>query len=336
MVNQRFPLFLFIFCLPFFLTAEVAIAQQQYIPRNYYKAKFEPRKKVLSGAGQSKPAFKEYVSAMDSSTRPAIYMLYVSLKNTNLKEWCKKQKAILDEYPWMLMPQIGLSMTSDGKPEEHYEDKVAQGVYDENIKQFCLAIKEWGIPCFIRVGYEFNGRWNGYNPATYKESFIKIAEAFKTYKVPNAALLWCFAADGNADFTSYYPGDQYVDWWSIDLFSETNLREPKTIAFLDSSLVHKKPVMIGESTPRKVSVQGGEVSWNRWFKPYFNLIHTYPNIKGFCYINWDWSKTSWPDWGDGRIEGNPVIKKKFIEELKSDLYLNGFKESKQKKYFKIR
>ncbi len=335
MVNLRFPFFLFSFCLPFFLAAEVTLAQQNYTPRHYYKAKFEPRKKVLSGAGQSKPAFKEYVSAMDNSTRPAIYMLYVSLKNANFNEWYKKQKAILDEYPWMLMPQIGLSMTRDGKPEEHYEDKVAQGLYNENIKQFCLAIKEWGIPCYIRIGYEFNGRWNGYNPATYKEAFIKIAKAFKTYKVENAALLWCFATDGNADFTSYYPGDEYVDWWSIDLFSETHFTDPKTLAFLDSAMAHKKPVMIGESTSRKVNVQDGEKSWDRWFKPYFNLIQTNANIKGFCYINWDWSTTSWSDWGDGRIEINPIIKSNFQKEMTSDLYLHGLKKNMLKRHMKF-
>ena len=322
------------FCFTFFLMQKVVLAQQKFTPRNYYGAKFEPRKKVLSGAGQSSPAFKEYVLAMDKSTRPVMYMNYVGLKNTNFNGWYKKEKAILDGYPWMIMPQIGLSMTTNGKPEQHYEDKVAQGFYDNNIKQFCLAIKEWGIPCYIRIGYEFNGRWNGYNPITYKEAFIRIAKAFKTYKVENAALLWCFAAEGSAEFMSYCSGDEYVDWWSIDLFSQGNMQDTRTIVFLDSSLVHKKPVLIGESTPKKVSFQGGEDSWNRWFKPYFNLTHNYPNIKDFSYINWDWNKTSWSDWGDGRVDANPIIHHRFVEELKSGLYLHGFKNNKLKKYLR--
>ena len=146
--------------------------------------------------------------------------------------------------------------------------------------------------------------------------------------------MWCFAAEGSAEFMSYCSGDEYVDWWSIDLFSQGNMQDTRTIVFLDSSLVHKKPVLIGESTPKKVSFQGGEDSWNRWFKPYFNLTHNYPNIKDFSYINWDWNKTSWSDWGDGRVDANPIIHHRFVEELKSGLYLHGFKNNKLKKYLR--
>ncbi|MBC7903766.1 MAG: hypothetical protein H7Y27_10095, partial [Gemmatimonadaceae bacterium] len=201
--------------------------------------------------------------------------------------------------------------------------------------ELCLAIKEWGIPCYIRVGYEFNGRWNGYDPAAYRQAFIRISTAFRENKVDNAALLWCFATDGGADFISFYPGDEYVDWWSIDLFSENHFADPKTTAFLDSALIHRKPVMIGESTPRKVSVQGGEQSWNRWFQPFFKLIKQHPHVKGFCYINWDWTTTRWSDWGDGRIEANSFIKEKFLDEMRSDLYLHGMKKKKLKKILKF-
>ncbi|MBC8032936.1 MAG: glycoside hydrolase family 88 protein [Chitinophagaceae bacterium] len=299
------------------------LSQVKYQPRVYYGARFEPVGKVLSGAGQSPDAFKNYVDALDASTRPAMVMLYASLKKTNFATWSKKQQQHLKQYPWLVMPQIGLSMTIDGKPEEHYEDKVAKGDFDSSLNELCSVIKEWNIPCFIRVGYEFNGKWNGYNPSSYIEAFRRISSTFKKNNVRNAALLWCFAADGSADFSSYYPGNEFVDWWSIDLFSETHFTNPTTKAFLDSALVCKKPVMIGESTPRKVPVQEGAQCWERWFDPFFHLIHTYPNIKGFSYINWNWSTTRWSDWGDGRIEANEIIRTRYLNELKGDLYLNG-------------
>ena len=35
--------------------------------------------------------------------------------------------------------------------------------------------------------------------------------------------------------------------------------------FMDNAGVHKKPVMIGETTPRNVGVLNGQTSWNQWF-----------------------------------------------------------------------
>ena len=37
--------------------------------------------------------------------------------------------------------------------------------------------------------------------------------------------------------------------------------------------------MIGESTPRYVGVADGEQSWNNWYKPYFDMIYSSPQIQ---------------------------------------------------------
>ena len=127
---------------------------------------------------------------------------------------------------------------------------------------------------------------------------------------------------------NYYPGDEYVDWFSDDLFGVrffTGRNNPKIItkAFCVEAEKHKKPLMIGESSPAKVGVDNGEESWNKWFKLYFEWISKHPIIKAFCYINWDWGK-DWkkPDWLNGRIEENEVVLKNFLNELKKDRYLH--------------
>ena len=117
-----------------------------------------------------------------------------------------------------------------------------------------------------------------------------------------------------------------MDWWGIDLFSADELLGERTMAFCDGAAKHRKPVMIGESTPRGIGVLGGKTSWDAWFAPYFRLIRTRPEIKAFCYINWEWRHWSdtlgfdWRNWGDCRVEQNAYITEQYRQEMDLPLY----------------
>jgi hypothetical protein len=92
---------------------------------------------------------------------------------------------------------------------------------------------------------------------------------------------------------------------------------------LDLADQHGKPMMIGESTPRHVGVGNGQQSWDSWFKPFFDLIHSRKEIKAFNYIDWNWaSHPQWSDWGDARIETNDVVGAHYRDEMKVGLYLH--------------
>jgi hypothetical protein len=82
--------------------------------------------------------------------------------------------------------------------------------------------------------------------------------------------------------------------------------------------------MIGESTPRQVGgVQEAETTWNKWFIPYFNFIRTYPTIKAFCYISWDWREyPAWQDWGDARVWANEELLSWYKREISSIPYFH--------------
>jgi len=137
---------------------------------------------------------------------------------------------------------------------------------------------------------------------------------------------------------AFYPGlgsyhdpvadDPYIDWWSIDLF-EPKYIDPanqanyaKTIEFLERAHAAGYPVMIGESTPQGVGTGEGEKRWDRWFAHFFRLIRDYPGIKAFIYINRNWEASWLPDWGEARIEVDPVVRERIREELDSPLYLH--------------
>lgn len=309
-------------------------------PRVDFHRHMEPAAVVLTGAGQTYAqkmnSFADHAAALGPGRQPVIYMSYISLKRCTSPEELDKRFQHLKTLPGFPIPQIGLSFTSDGKPEEVYDDKVAAGEYDSHIIEFCKGLHRLGRPAYVRVGYEFNGAWNGYRPQHFKPAFQRIATLIRKHAPVETAVVWTFAVDGDEDdFMKFYPGDEYTDWWGIDLFGEHHFNSPECKAFMDSSMAHRFPVMIGECTPRRVNVQLAEESWRRWYVKYFELIHFWPNIKALSYINWNWQDTAWPDWGDGRIEANEFVRSNYIKEISLPLYAHDQSPAQLRKLLRL-
>ncbi len=299
-------------------------------PRNNYNALLEPPDTVIHGAGQSADAFLNYVQALGTGRRPVIYKAYIGLKDSmggffdNLKTQCDYYASACGDY---LIPEIGLSMTTDGHSTSHYEGEVAAGLYDDKINEFCRGLQTLGHPAFVRIGYEFNGlSWNGYEPTTYKAAFIRITNILRTYNL-EAATVWCAAFPLNVEsytYMDYYPGDSYVDWWGIDPFDAGDFTSADMNTFMTAADTYKKPVMLAETTPRHVGVTDGQADWNAWFEPFFTFIQSHPGVKAFGYIDWNWGNyPQWSTWGDARIETNPQVLSNYIHKVSSPLYLHG-------------
>jgi hypothetical protein len=316
-----------------------------FIDRYNFQRRLEPEGNiVLHGAGQDpgvgnrydpKP-FHDYWQAMDERQRPAIYMSYVSLKADMLVYFQHLRQALSAYQPYPVMPQIGLYMNGEGEHglgEPPYEEGVAQGQFDTQIRAFCEGLRELALPSFVRIGFEFNGPWNGYQPDTYIAAWHRIVTAFRENHVMNAAAVWCYCPLPSTreqpdvgridrDYRAFYPGDDWVDWWSIDLFSPEMFELDNTKWFLEDAAAHRFPVMIGESTPRWVgSVQQGDEAWDKWFHPFFRFIRLQPTIKAFCYINWAWDHyAEFQGWGDARIRENPLLLERYRRELAQPWY----------------
>jgi hypothetical protein len=279
-------------------------AQQHAV---FFGRRLEPHgRAVLHGAGQTDDlTFRRYTAAV-SPARPMLFMSYVDLKD-DLPAFFSGLSAELATYPDFLVPQIGLSLNA-GSAATHYEQEVAAGAMDRQIAALCTALATLDRPVFLRIGYEFNGQWNGYQPAGYIAAFRRIAIPLHRC-APQVAAVWDFAPDASAhSYMDFYPGDDAVDWWAINLFAEDSFTDAGTRGFLADALAHRFPVMIGESTPRGHPVTEGQAVVDGWYRPYFDLIRANPQIKAFSYIDWDWRiYPQWAEWGDARIERNPVV-----------------------------
>lgn len=286
----------------------------QAAPRIHCHAPLEPVDGIYHGAGQDLKTWRHYAEMMQPhGLQPDFFMEYLGLRGLK-PERLGKLLAYYDgpgrERPLL---QLGLSMTSDGNPEQCYAHEVADGKHDDGIHLLGAFLEKEKLPSLIRIGYECTGPWNGYESESYVAAFRRVAELLRGFDFP-LATVWCVEGGwtGNAD--PYDPGDNYADWWSVDLFAPEHFEAVS--GFMDQALEHKKPVLIGECTPRRVGVLDGADSWKAWFELFFSFIARYPNLKGFSYINWNWSGfPQWQDWGDGRLQENELVLKNWIQHV---------------------
>ncbi|MEK6893564.1 MAG: glycosyl hydrolase [Nanoarchaeota archaeon] len=223
-----------------------------------FKQKFEPEgNKIIHGAGQSIETFSRYWEAV-GKYKPRIYMTYIKFQC--LDDWIKKIRKEIKLFP-NLMIQIGLNLRING---EDKTKEISEGKYDKELKKFAETISEIKNPVFVRIGYEFDAK-ERYAPKNYILAFRYIVSYFRKNNLDNIASVWCSCPyNGTEPFEPYYPGDEYVDWFGIDVFGVELFKDSKykpIEEFLKMAIQHKKPVMIGESSAIKIGIENGEKIW---------------------------------------------------------------------------
>ena len=232
-----------------------------HVRRGAYGRRLEPvGDGVLHGAGQDAEAFRAYCADVAPHT-PALFMTYVSVKD-DVPAYFNSLTLELKRYaPKVIVPQIGLIMTggadTDHHPEQHYEREVAEGRYDQPIDALCAGLRRLDRPAYLRIGFEFNGPWFGYEPEAYKAAWMRIAATLRRHQLQEVAAVWCYCPLPSAreadhgrdrDYLPYYPGDEWVDWWAIDLFSVGDFTADNTLAFMADARHHWKRTPHGYGT----------------------------------------------------------------------------------------
>lgn len=211
------------------------------------------------------------------------------------------------------------------------EYAVASGSQDAQIDALGAWIKAQDRPVYLRIGYEFDGEWNRYDPEPYIAAWRRIVDRLNASGVTNVATVWQSATHhtpryGGHDWIAWYPGDEYVDWFGLSYFEP---HRDILNAFLRLAREHGKPVMIAESTPRGADIgelKRPDLLWNAWFAPYFSFIHQNSDvIRAVAYINVDWaSQPMWAhdNWGDSRVQANANILDSWLAEMSQETWLH--------------
>lgn len=201
-------------------------------------------------------------------------------------------------------------------------EKVYSGDVNASLDKIGAWIKSANRPVYFRIGYEFDYPDNAYPPDQYVKAYRYIVDRFRKAGIANVAYVWhSYAQKVERPHEDWYPGDEYVDWFAVSYFDQKEFKELNQMAELAEK--HHKPLMIAESCPWRMSTSKNSRSWEKWFVPYFQFIEK-RNVKIVSYINCDWDQIPLfqsMGWKDSRVQSNPTIMKRWIEEVSQDKYL---------------
>lgn len=309
---------------------------------------------VYHGTSPHIPDVEAYIAALgDPAIYPAVEGMHAAVPGTRPQSLERTVREFLERVRAAgRIPHLSFALSiGDGQP---VDDVIAlTDTYDGLIRTIGRVLRDFGDPVFVRIGFEFNGSWNKYHPGLYPKAFRKFVDLLRDEGATNFATIWCYEPDGEY---LWYPGDDYVDWFGIDLFQHghfvpdaagsrggrqaasgrgVRLETPyeKTVRFLEMAERHGKPVFISETaavdahlTPDELDrgFVDGRNDWELWFEPFFALLERYPQIKGFNYMSQDYRGTKYAahGWGDARIQVNSYVLERWIEALRDERFIH--------------
>lgn len=168
-----------------------------------------------------------------------------------------------------MVPMISWMPVDQNRKDVNILPEITAGLWDDYLIEWSNRFMNWRNShvetkpdILLRFGHEFNGNWYSYSdsPDAYKQAYRYIHKLFEAQGA-NEFIEWVWCAnnlniDTVNDITSYYPGDAFVDWTSIDGYNwGTNYSwtswESFTEVYADTynTLVTnypEKPIMIAE------------------------------------------------------------------------------------------
>ncbi len=207
-----------------------------------------------------------------------------------------------------------------------------------------LFDKYSNVPVYLRFGAEFDVWGNTATPEDFKAAFRYVSDYFHS-RNSNVAMVWSpnQVSSWNINRDDYYPGDTYVDWVGVSLYSskyflgDKNQSEFNNIFFKagDSSdpvlamediiktYGDRKPVMISEYGSGHTLVKTGEdltaFAIKRLRETYAYLPIVYPQIKLIAYF--DAFVPNGVEKFDYRLYNNLQMQKEFIHLTKDGRYI---------------
>jgi len=210
---------------------------------------------------------------------------------------------------------------------------IMAGKWDDYIKSWAQAAREFGSPIFLRVGHEFNMEgypWgvvnNDKNPEIYVSAFRHIVDIFRGEGANNVKWIWSpmnysFPNEAWNDWVKAYPGNDYVDWIGFDGYNwgtTQSWSDWQVLKYLFRDQVrraHKlwpgKPIMIAEFASTE---QGGDKA--AWIKELPEYLKT--SMRDIDLIIWfDVKKET--DW---RVDSSGKSLAAFKQIMKDPLFLS--------------
>jgi len=265
---------------------------------------------MLNGAGQCVESIHAMQKMQGEAQKPALIALYESLSGGLYHQ----NPDILEAhalFPGAVL-QIGLQLPLFSQKGLF---ALAGGQWDGAIGRMADEYRKISLPILLRIGYEFDGEWNGYEPAAYGKAYRAIAGALAAAGADNVALVWDSCAADSETVMDWFPGGGVVDWYGYNTLAP-KFSGPNRMAGLARAA--GKPLMNGEASYAQ-GVYG--MPFADWARGYFASMRA-AGVRAFQYINWRWrvypSEADWRQWADGRITDDPAKAAAYVNAMQGD------------------
>ncbi|WP_051620516.1 stalk domain-containing protein [Paenibacillus sp. UNC451MF] len=272
-------------------TQDTETLKKQGAPANGKLAKFEPEYGMYIGMySEQDPAMQNNFTKSKAlyGKNHALYLAYSQVGNPFPQQYAVRAKEAGAALQIAWEPSKGLDSVQD----------------DASLRQWARAAKASGIPIFLRYASEMNGNWVVWHgdPQKYIEKF-KLVHDVMAEEAPNVAMVWSPGDVPAYSMDAYYPGDEYVDWVGVSLYTEpyengdpkqANMQATSPIERLDylyKTYSERKPLMISETAvshyahiPQESFTDYGLLNLHRLYEI---MPLKYPRLKSITYFNVD-------------------------------------------------
>ncbi|WP_025849255.1 stalk domain-containing protein [Paenibacillus ehimensis] len=262
--------------------------RRQAAPKNGKLAKFEPEYGMYIGMYTERdPGMQNYFDRSESlyGKKHALYLAYSQVGKPFPKQHAARAK------------QAGAALQIGWEPMNGLD-----AVTDDVVRQWAKEAKAAGIPIFLRYASEMNGDWVVWHgdPQKYIDKF-KMVHDIMAEEAPNVAMVWSPGDVPMYSMDAYYPGDDYVDWVGVSMYSEPyengdpqqgNMQATSPVERLDhlyKTYADRKPLMISETAvshyanlPQESFTDYGLLNLQRLYEV---MPYKYPRLKSITYFN---------------------------------------------------
>lgn len=216
----------------------------------------------------------------------ASYFRYVGYGSPFPFRWVRELHAqgILPHIAWE--PNAGLDPVSD----------------NDYLRGWAEAAGRVQGPVFLRYASEMNGTWQAYSGDP--EAFIRkwrIVTGIMRELAPNVIMVWCPFATPQRTITDYYPGDEWVDWVGVNIYSvhhyDGDPNRPaqddpvELLRYVYERYADRKPIAICEYAATHYCAACGrdvtEFGLKQMTRLYEALPTQFPRVKMICWFSVD-------------------------------------------------
>jgi hypothetical protein len=219
------------------------------------------------------------------------------------------------------VPYVRLMLRSD-LDQEHAEKEfsltnIVAGRFDQDLRRWAEAARDFHTPILIEWGTEpngqwfaWNGKWNGHaaGPARYIAAYRHIVDLMRAEGATNLQWIWHINWDDDPCTLSnrlenYFPGKDYCDWLAISAYGPLTPRsreKPETFRHeIDDAyarltkLAPGKPIVISEFG---CDIHSPQVRAADWARSALQDLFSgrWPQIIGFSWWNETWENDDNP------------------------------------------